>query len=145
VPEPELNAALLMFVSYRHAETRIRAEVAAAGFDDLTQAMARVAARIGPDGTRLTDLAEQAQITKQSAGVLVDQLERAGYVERVPDPTDARARLVVLAPRGRAAQAAARRAERALEREWTDHLGQERMRAMREALTSLREITDPYA
>ena len=57
-------------------------------------------ARIAPEWSRLTDLAEQAQITKQSAGFLIDQLERAGYVHRTPDPTDARARLVSIAPRG---------------------------------------------
>ena len=113
--------------------------------DDMTIAMARVAARIGPDGTRLTDLAERAQITKQSAGFLVDQLEKAGYVERVADPTDARARLVTLAERGRSARMRARRTERAIEREWTRHLGEEQMRAMREALVALRGITDPYA
>lgn len=65
-------------------------------------------ARIGPDGSRVTQLAEQAQITKQTAGFLVDQLERGGYVCRVPDPADARARLVRLAPRGQAAVAVAR-------------------------------------
>jgi MarR family len=42
-------------------------------------------------GTRLTVLAEAARITKQTAGALVDQLERSGYVVRRPDPTDARA------------------------------------------------------
>jgi DNA-binding MarR family transcriptional regulator len=133
-----------MYISYRSAETRILAEAAAAGFDDATLAMSRVAARIGPDGTRLTELAQQAQITKQSAGFLVDQLEKAGYVERVPDPTDARARLIKLADRGRAAQAQARKTERAIERQWERHLGKEQMAAMREALVALREITDPW-
>ncbi|RNL63360.1 MarR family transcriptional regulator [Nocardioides marmoriginsengisoli] len=134
-----------MFIAFRSAEARIVADVAAAGFDDLTLAQGRVAARIGPNGTRLTDLAEQAQITKQSAGFLVDQLEKAGYVERVPDPTDARARLVRLAPRGAAVQARARRTERAIERDWERHLGKEQMEALRSALEALREITDPYA
>jgi len=141
----ELNTALLMFIAHRHAESRIIAELAAAGYDDLTLAQARVAARIGPDGTRLTDLADQAQITKQSAGFLVDQLEAAGYVARGPDPTDARARLIRLAERGRAVQAHARKVERTIERDWERHLGKDRMRALRAALTDLREITDPYA
>src|SRR5689334_9549547 len=101
---PEINPAVLMFIAYRHAERRILAFLTESGFDDLTLAQARIAARIGEDGVRLTDLAEQAQVTKQTAGFLVDQLERAGYVERVADPTDARARLVRLAPRGRSAQ-----------------------------------------
>lgn len=139
------NPAVLMFVAHRHAETRILEHLAEAGFDDLTLAQARVAARIGEHGTRLTDLAAQAQITKQSAGSLVDQLERAGYVERHPDPADARARLVCLGARGRQAQQAAREMEQLIEQEWEQRLGTTRMRALRAALEDLREITDPYA
>lgn len=140
-----LNTALLMFISYRYAEQQIMERVAAAGYGDITLAQARVVARVGPDGTRLTELAEAAQITKQSAGFLVDQVERAGYVERVPDPADGRARLVRLAARGKEVQAVARTAEAAIEREWTRHLGKEQMAALRKALESLREITDPWA
>lgn len=140
----ELNAALLMFISARYAESRIHDALVAAGYDDLTMAQVRVAAQIGRDGTRLTDLAERTRITKQSANQLVDQLERNGYVERVPDPQDARAKLVRFAARGRELEPLARREERAIEREWTRHLGRERMRALREALSDLREVTDPY-
>ncbi len=138
------HPALLMFISARYAEQRIHEAIVAAGFDDLTPAMARVAARVAEQGSRVTDLAEQARITKQSASVLVDQLLRAGYVDRVPDPSDARARLVVGAPRGDRVREVARREERAIEREWTRRLGPEAMAALREALESLREITDPY-
>ncbi|WP_028654622.1 MarR family winged helix-turn-helix transcriptional regulator [Nocardioides sp. J54] len=138
------HPGLLMFIGARYVEQRINDAVVAAGFEDLTPAMARAAARLREDGIRVTDIAEQARITKQSASALVDQLERCGYVERVPDPADARARLVVLAPRGRAAQAVARREERAVEREWRRHLGAERMAALQDALVALREVTDPY-
>ena len=96
-----LNVGLLLFLPYRAMEFRVFEGLAAAGFDDLTPAQARVFQRIGPDGSRLTDLAAQAGITKQSAGFLVDQLERTGYVARVPDPQDGRARLVRVAERGR--------------------------------------------
>lgn len=140
-----LNVGLLLFLPYRAMETRVFEGLAAAGFDDFTPAQARVFQRIASTGSRLTELAAQAGITKQSAGFLVDQLEKAGYVERVPDPTDARARLVRLAARGRAVQEHARRTEQAIERDWERHLGKDRMRALRGALTSLREITDPYA
>lgn len=141
---PDPHPALLMFIGARYAEQRVSEAIAAAGYDDLTLAMGRVAARLSEDGIRVTELAEQARITKQSASVLVDQLERAGYVTRVPDPADARARLVVIAPRGREVLAVARREERAIEREWTRHLGSVRMAALKDALADLREITDPW-
>src|SRR3954451_25411805 len=95
---------VLLFIPYRAMESRVFAALAAAGFDDFTPAQARVMQRIGPEGTRLTELAEAAQVTKQTASFLVDQLERTGYVSRTPDPADARARLVRIAARGRAGQ-----------------------------------------
>jgi DNA-binding MarR family transcriptional regulator len=110
----------------------------------VTLAQARLAARIGEDGTRLTELAESTQVTKQTAGVLVDQLETAGYVERVPDPTDSRAKLVRLAPRGREVQALAREVEAAVDAEWTEHLGDRDMAHLRRSMARLREITDPW-
>jgi DNA-binding MarR family transcriptional regulator len=74
-----LNVGLLLFLPYRALELRVFEGLAAAGFADLTPAQARVFQRISPGGSRLTDLAAQAGITKQSAGFLVDQLERSGY------------------------------------------------------------------
>jgi len=140
----ELNLALLCYIAYRAMEARVLAGLAAAGFDDITAAQGRVFARIDPGGTRVTDLADRAQVTKQTAGFLVDQLERAGYVRRVPDPRDARARLVRIAERGWAAVEIARRTEAEVEAEWTGHLGRAGTTQLRRALTRLREITDPY-
>ncbi len=143
-PEDELNTGLLLFIPYRAMENQVFAALAEAGYGDFTVAQARVAQRIGPEGTRLTELAEAAQITKQTAGFLVDQLERAGYVERTPDPTDARARLIRVAERGQRAIPVGLAALGEVEREWTAHLGQRRMAAFRDALARLREITDPH-
>ena len=139
-----LNLGLLLFVPYREMEARVFAGMAAAGFDDFTPAQARVFQRIAPSGSRLTDLAAQAGITKQSAGFLVDQLERAGFVERVPDPEDGRARLVRVAERGARSVEVSRAIVTQVEAEWTEHLGECRMAQLREILTELREITDPW-
>ena len=139
-----LNVGLLLFLPYRAMETRVFEGLAAAGFDDFTPAQARVFQRIAPDGSRLTDLAEQAGITKQSAGFLVDQLERAGYVERVPDPADGRARLVRVAERGARSVEAWRGTVAQVEAEWTAYLSARRMAQLRRILTDLREITDPW-
>jgi DNA-binding MarR family transcriptional regulator len=141
----ELHLGVLCFIASRAVETRVLEGLAAAGFDDLTVAQARVAARIDPGGTRMSDLAEQAQVTRQTASSLVDNLQRGGYVRRVPDPSDGRATLVVFAQRGEAAIAVARRVESEVHAEWKAHLGTRRTHALRDALERLREITDPYA
>ena len=139
-----VNVGLLLFLPYRAMESRVFEGLAEAGFDDFTPAQARVLQRIAPDGSRLTDLAAQAGITKQSAGFLVDQLERAGYVERLPDPADGRARLVRIAERGARGVEASRQIVARVEAEWTAHLGADRMLELRAILTDLREITDPW-
>jgi DNA-binding MarR family transcriptional regulator len=126
-------------------ESRVLEALAEHGYDDITLSQARVFQRIDPGGSRLTELAEAAQVTKQTAGFLVDQLASMGYVERVPDPSDGRARLVTLAPRGRKACRTAADAVATVEKEWTEHLGARRSAQLRSALESLREITDPYA
>jgi DNA-binding MarR family transcriptional regulator len=143
VTEP-LNTGVLLFLPYRAMEARVFAGMAAAGFADFTPAQARVFQRIAPGGSRLTDLAEQAGITKQSAGFLVDQLERSGYVERVPDPADGRARLVRIAERGARSVEASRGIVAEVEAEWTAHLGARRMEQLRGILTDLRAINAPW-
>jgi DNA-binding MarR family transcriptional regulator len=141
--QDELNLGLLLFIPYRAMEKAVLDAMAAAGYD-ITLAQARVFQRIGQDGSRITDLAEAAVLTKQTVGFLVDQLQRAGYVERTPDPRDGRARLVRVAPRGAAAVQASTSVVAEVEAQWTAYLGKTRTAQLREALTILREITDPY-
>ena len=140
----DLPTSLLMFIAARAAADRIFSAVHDAGFDDVTIAQSRLMMGIDAEGTRLSVLADRAQIAKQTATALVDRLERAGYVERVPDPSDGRARLVRMTRRAEAALPIARAEEARIETEWEAHLGTERMNQLREALTALREVTDPY-
>jgi DNA-binding MarR family transcriptional regulator len=118
-------------------ENQVVQAMADAGHGDLTSAQIRLLRLIDPHGSRLTQLAAAAQVTKQTAGVVVNQLEHAGYVDRVPDPADARARLI-------------RRTERAagvipvstqVIADVEARLGAERMAWLRDALTGLGEIT----
>jgi len=140
--DEQWNVGLLLFVPYRAMEVRVLDALAVAGFDDLTMAQARLMQRLGPQGSRLTELSDQARVTKQTAGFLVDQLERHGYVRREPDPTDGRARIVRLAERGQAAAEAAGAEVARVEAEWTAHIGAREMQRLRDALGRLREITD---
>jgi DNA-binding MarR family transcriptional regulator len=135
------NLGILLRAPFQEVVRRVSAELAEAGFDDLRPAHTAVFQHIAPDGSRLTDLAERAQITKQSMGYLVDYLEQRGYLERRPDPSDRRAALVCLTDRGWAQIHAAMAIIRTVEQEWTHALGTQRMRQLRELLTELGQIT----
>jgi DNA-binding MarR family transcriptional regulator len=141
---PELNLGLLLFIPYRHLESAVLTGLKAHGHE-LPLNQARVFQRIAPGGSRLAELAEAAQLTKQTLGSIVDQLERAGYVERVQDPTDARARLVTMTARGRELVELSIPIVQRVEATWEAHLGKARTRQLRATLAALREITDPYA
>ncbi len=73
----------------------------ALGYDDLTQAHSGLLPHLDVEGTRQTVLAERAGITKQAIGQMIVELEARGYVKRVADPTDARARIVRYTAKGR--------------------------------------------
>ena len=88
-------------------------------------------------GTRVSVLAERAQMTKQSMAELVAHLERLGYVERVRDPSDRRAKLVRATPRGNELYAIAREVVAEIEADWRKRIGKAKMRRLRELLEEL--------
>src|SRR5919204_3385044 len=94
------------------------------GFAEVTPAYHALFENIDPAGTRLTELAARAEMTHQSMSELVATLERRGWVERRPDPSDGRARLVCLTPEGRELTRRGLHHINAIEAEW-----QERWRA----------------
>jgi len=143
--EQSVDLGVLLFIPYRYTEDRLFRALQDAGFDDWTLAQCRVFQRVAPDGSRLKDLADQAQMTKQSASVMVDQLERLGYVRRAPDPTDGRARLIVIEQRGRRAVEVVAATLDEIFSEWKTYLGTRNFTLLHQILDQLREITDPYA
>jgi DNA-binding MarR family transcriptional regulator len=140
----EHNLGLLLFIPYRFMESAVLAELKSHGHE-LPLNQARVFQRIAPGGSRLAELAEAAQISKQTLGSIVDQLERAGYVRRVPDPEDARARLVTVTAKGQELVELSVPVVRHIEAAWETHLGRDRTQQLRQTLAALCEITDPYA
>jgi DNA-binding MarR family transcriptional regulator len=76
-------------------------------------------------GTRLTDLAQRAGMSKQAMGDLVDQCAAWGLVTREPDPRDARARMVKFTPTGMAWLQAFREAVAQAEREFRAEVGED--------------------
>jgi DNA-binding MarR family transcriptional regulator len=88
-------------------------------------------------GTRVSVLAERAQMTKQSMAQLVAHLEQHGYVERVPDPADGRAKLVRATARGREVYAIVRELIVELDARLDEHMGAAKVAQLRELLEEL--------
>ena len=89
------------------------------------------------NGSRLTELAEGSGFTKQAVGEAVTELEKLGYLERMPDPTDGRAKIIKLTDFGVDAVMKGRRAFAQIEAEWAEQLGPELLANLREAATKI--------
>ena len=98
-PQPADNTVAMLGRAYSLLGFKIVDGVVGAGYPQKPSHSA-VFAQIRPEGSRLTDLARGANISPQAMGELVDELEDLGYVERTPDPSDRRAKLIMLTPRG---------------------------------------------
>lgn len=94
-------------------------------------------------GSRTSYLARHANITAQAMGELVNHLAAHGYVERAPDPSDGRARLVRLTDRGQDAYRLALRLVTDLEAEWAAALGEARMDQLKHLLGELWDAIQP--
>jgi DNA-binding MarR family transcriptional regulator len=115
----------------------IERRLAETEYSDIRISHGCVFGTIDPDGSRLTDLAERARMTKQSVGEVTSDLEQRGYLERVPDPSDGRAKIIRLTERGRDAQALGRGIIDEIEAEWAERFGAERVAALRDALEAI--------
>jgi DNA-binding MarR family transcriptional regulator len=125
----------LLDAAFADFSDEVARRVAAAGYTDVRPSHGCVFGTIDPDeGSRLTDLADRARMTKQTVSEAVSDLEERGYVERVPDPRDGRAKIIRLTARGREAYATGRALIEGIERDWAERFGAERVAALREAL-----------
>jgi DNA-binding MarR family transcriptional regulator len=120
---------------------RFRADLFAwgeqAGYTNLRQSHMQVFGNIDWTGTRLTDLAARAAMTRPSMLELVDELEKEGYLERRPDERDGRAKLICLTRDGRRIVVQALRAVRQIESMYADEVGAARFE---EACLTLQEL-----
>lgn len=119
---------------------RVYSQLMRSGFEDIRPAHGNVFRYISTTGSRLTELADAAQITKQSINYLVEYLRDRGYVEMIPDPTDGRAKLIHLTDQGQKVQQMAIQISRQVEAEWTAQLGQRKMSQLRHLLEELSDV-----
>lgn len=136
--EPRKHIGHLLWAPYRAHLVRLHEALAAAGYPDVQPTHGNNLFRhLRREGSRITEIADQAQLTKQYIGNLADYLEERGYVERIPDPQDGRAKLVRLTAKGRDVERVAEEALQRLEDELAARLGATRMETLRALLEDL--------
>jgi DNA-binding MarR family transcriptional regulator len=106
-------------------ERELYGSLAEAGFTDLRPRHGMVLDHLRPAGVRVADLAQRSGQRKQAISTVVDELVRLGYLCRVTDPVDGRAKLVRPTERGLALSRAADRILAGIEQRHAGRLGRE--------------------
>jgi DNA-binding MarR family transcriptional regulator len=139
---PTRTAPALVQLLARAGGVRVAAAFAAQGLAGLRPVHSLVLVPLLGGGRHASDLAVQLGVSRQAVAQVVAKLEHGGYVERVADPGDARAKLICLTTRGRDALRVVRATAQAVERDWETRLGQQRLAEFRDTLTTLLSSPD---
>jgi DNA-binding MarR family transcriptional regulator len=123
----------------QHYADDIDAALRDAGFGDVNPGQAKVFPFVPPEGIQVGELADLAGVRKQTMAEAVDQLVRAGYLERRPNPRDARSRLIFLTQRGESARPVAIAAGQRVEERWAELTSPEQIETVRQHLRHLLE------
>lgn len=136
LPPPTVPA--LVYRLARSSTQHIAADFAAHGMPDLLPRHAlQLFVLLTTGGMRMSDLATRLGVTRQATAQVVTTLERGGYVTRLDDPGDRRARLICLTARGRSALRVLRHSLETIEQDWEQTLGPARLADLRNTLTTL--------
>ena len=135
--EPTPVIGLLLRLLNQEWGNQVHVAMQKAGFDGIGAANANVIPFVPEEGIQVSELAQLARVRKQSMAQSVEQLEKQGYLERRPDPSDRRARLVFLTERGKAVRPVAVKAGREVERRWAKLTSKEDVEQLRESLQTL--------
>src|SRR5437867_504428 len=127
----------LLLEAFRSLDEEIVAALRDRGIVDLRPSQAHALLPLDRTGSRLSVLAQRAEISKQAMMQLVDELIEIGCLRRTPDPLDARAKVVRLTAKGLRHRAAARKAIAAVESRARRHLGDRRFDSLRATLQEL--------
>jgi DNA-binding MarR family transcriptional regulator len=131
----QVDFGILLALAYTAFVEELRAALAEAGFDDIHRSFGYVARALSDGPLTLRELSDRLEITSPGMLKIVDEMEGQGYLRRLADPNDGRARRVDLTTRGRDALAAAR----AFHRRFEKRLGKAHATAIRASLSEIVE------
>ena len=121
----------------REFKRQLKLRTSDAGYDGLKLSFSQVLFFLPPSGARLGDLAAINNISKQAISKTVNELESSGYVERVGDDADSRAKKIVLTTKGLQLIADASTHLTAVDREFAVILGEKRFTELKILVSGL--------
>lgn len=137
--EEYINTGAYLRIIWDELRYNMEQQLIEKGFTDVSPSHGWVFHHTKEEGSRITELAAIAKITKQSMSALVAQLENAGYVKKKADPTDKRAWLLVLTPKGKKVKETGQEINYAFEKTWEQKLGRKDYSQFRQLLIKLCE------
>lgn len=140
VAEPRRYVGAMLRVVWQWVRDEMYSGVVAAGYDDLNAAHVGLWRYPGLEGQRPSQLADHLGITKQSVNDLLGHLERHGYLARVPDSDDGRARVIRLTSKGRGLERTIYGEARAAQLRVAEILGPRRFAQLHSSLEMLVEL-----
>jgi DNA-binding MarR family transcriptional regulator len=138
-----LDLGILLGLAYQGFTDQLRAALAAKGFDDLGGAYGYVFRALAAEELSQRQLATRLGITDQGMAKILGEMVAQGYVERRPDPEDARVKRLRLGRRGREALAAARRVHAGLEQRLVREVGEAAVKTLRQVLAQVAAFGAP--
>jgi DNA-binding MarR family transcriptional regulator len=136
------NVGRLLNNAVRRFEARVLELMSDKGHDETRIAHVSLTRNLDVEGTRLTELARRASMSKQAMGELVDQCAELGLVDRAADPHDRRARIIKFTAAGLDWLDAFRDAVDVAEREMRAELGKTTMDAILKGLATYGTMFD---
>jgi DNA-binding MarR family transcriptional regulator len=140
-PREDIFTGTLLLHAFQGFERQLFDGYRQRGEEGLRPKHGAVIANIDATGTRPSVLAERAGMTRPARGELIDELEAVGYVERIPDPEDRRAKLVKPTTKTLKRQRLAREVNSEIEALYRTRLGADAYRTLRDALGDLVALT----
>ncbi len=140
-----LNTSRLLLSSSGWCDAYLLTALAVAGYGQVRRTHFNVLRHLDGDGTRMTDLAARANLTKAAMTSLVRACEEVGFVTVKTDEADRRARRVYFTPDGDTLMRAFKEIMAAMERHLRQHLGGMVYDGLRAGLLELSGITDVAA
>ncbi len=137
--EEKENMGVLLREAFQAIVENLHDKLDALGYGEITPSHGWVFQYIKDEGSRVTELARKAKMTKQSMSYLVYELEKKGYLERQPDLDDRRAILFKLTDKGMTLRKIGRSINYEFEQQWIKKIGKKDYESLREILEKLNQ------